>query len=55
MRYEVKILGGYCPIYSGDSLETAENIRSRWAIKVKPLDVAVILVDNSTGEVLAGV
>lgn len=54
-KYEVKVLGGYIPLYEGDNLKTAENVRARWASKVKMLDVAVILVDNSTGEVLAGI
>lgn len=55
MRYEVKVLGGYTPLYEGDNLKTAENIRARWASKVKMLDIAVILVDLTTGEVLAGI
>lgn len=54
MRYTVQVLGGYNPLYEGNSLTEAENMRMRWTIKVKALQVAVILVDNSTGEILAG-
>lgn len=54
-KYEVKVLGGYAPLYEGDNLKTAENVRARWAMKVGMLGVNVILVDLTTGEVLAGI
>lgn len=54
MKYTVQVLGGYIALFEGNSLTEAMNMRTRWEMRVKALHVNVILIDNFTGEVLAG-
>lgn len=54
-KYTVQVLGGYQPLFKGNDRAQAEAMRIRWAMQMRHLQVDIILVDNETGEVLAGV
>lgn len=51
-KYMVLVLGASKPLYENDDLTDAINMAVRWKFQ---LSAVVIVVDNTTGEIMWGV